>query len=1044
VFISSSMLELADLRSIVQRAIEEIHLTVFVYEKSGHAGPGSAEQTSLMEVESSDLLVALFSRQLGEVTEKEFRHARALNKPCFVYVDQRYVQDAALREFLEREVYPSDRGVSSGAFNDAVQLATRIARDLVTYLSMVYRQSWRTLPAGLIPDAHRLVWDVEDWYTTVLGSEVSGEPAWVDHRTIDIPIRRNVTTETFEKTVSEFTVTCVAGHVDFQKDARALADPTRRDRRVVISNRDFSAGARQWIAEQGRATAMTFDELLDRTVRFEPYLQWLERRIDELGINRGYIPLRCAEFEGLDAPLSEHTITAIDHYVDRWLDDPEREHLSVLGQFGTGKTWCVYHTAGRAIRKYREAVETGLPRPRIPLVIQLRDFAKAAKVESLFSEFFFREHDVGITRYDVFQQLNRMGKLLLLFDGFDEMSARVDMQQMIDNFWEFARVLVPRTKAILTCRTEHFPEIEVGRALLNAELRASTASLSGVRPQFEVVELQHLRPEEVAQLLSLRGVPEAAIATIMAEDDLLDLARRPLMIEYILEALPEVVAGERIDLSRIYLYATVRKMDREIGRGTLTSLADKLYFLCELSWEMMTTDQMSLHFRAFPDRLQRMFDFDLSSSALDHWRSSMASQTMLVVNARGEYAPAHRSLAEFFAAYKFVASMGVMDDRFVEPARQQSGIDDSAEPKDYSWSEYFRRQRGADGTPIRIAPLRQFETEGMRRDVEWKTDPISTDRLTRNALVFAAHMISADAATLEQLCRIAMEGEGELAWNAIVMLPFLKRELREQLAATLVQDGTQRVRSGVAWVLGELNVRTPAVFSALDKTVTGLAQGTHASQSAWWEAGFALEKLGRLGPRQGRQGAEAIRHLARHLPEGYTPPTSVVNLRNALQATTRDAALVSQCDVVAVTQGTDAVREAVSELAGHIDLGSDKLGRRSYFMTWLCGHLGLRARLDAVLRAIDHPFSSVRNCACEALGKIGDVTPPVVHALEKTLSDRYYRARYHAAWSSAELGVTQMLPALVAAARREEVREVRDELSRAIEHLRTYQASART
>lgn len=106
-------------------------------------------------------------------------------------------------------------------------------------------------------------------------------------------------------------------------------------------------------------------------------------------------------------------------------------------------------------------------------------------------------------------------------------------------------------------------------------------------------------------------------------------------------------------------------------------------------------------------------------------------------------------------------------------------------------------------------------------------------------------------------------------------------------------------------------------------------------------------------------------------------------------------------------------------------------------MTWLCGHLGLQARLSGVLRAIDHPFSSVRNCACEALGKIGVVTPDVEHALEKTLSDRYYRARYHAAWSSAELTLTRMVPAPVAAARREEVREVRDDLSRAIEHLKS-------
>jgi predicted NACHT family NTPase len=41
-----------------------------------------------------------------------------------------------------------------------------------------------------------------------------------------------------------------------------------------------------------------------------------------------------------------------------------------------------------------------------------------------------------------------MGKLLLIFDGFDEMAAKVDRQQMINNFWELAKVVVPGAKVI--------------------------------------------------------------------------------------------------------------------------------------------------------------------------------------------------------------------------------------------------------------------------------------------------------------------------------------------------------------------------------------------------------------------------------------------------------------------------------------------------------------------------------------------------------------------------------------------------------------------
>jgi predicted NACHT family NTPase len=67
-----------------------------------------------------------------------------------------------------------------------------------------------------------------------------------------------------------------------------------------------------------------------------------------------------------------------------------------------------------------------------------------------------------------------MGKLLLIFDGFDEMAARVDRPEMVNHFWELTKIAVPDSKAILTCRTEHFPEVKEGRSLLNVELKAST------------------------------------------------------------------------------------------------------------------------------------------------------------------------------------------------------------------------------------------------------------------------------------------------------------------------------------------------------------------------------------------------------------------------------------------------------------------------------------------------------------------------------------------------------------------------------------------
>ncbi|NEQ70673.1 MAG: NACHT domain-containing protein [Symploca sp. SIO2D2] len=399
-----------------------------------------------------------------------------------------------------------------------------------------------------------------------------------------------------------------------------------------------------------------------------------------------------------------------------WLsltDDPSKEHISILGEFGTGKTWLTLHYAWSALQKYRAAKEQGIERPRIPLVIPLRDYAKAISVESLFSEFFFRKYEIPLPGYSVFEQLNRMGKLLLIFDGFDEMADRVDSQKMINNFWELARVVVPGSKAILTCRTEHFPEAKEGRALLNAELRASISALSGEPPQFEVLELEKFNDEQIRQVLSFR-TGASTVEEIMDNPQLLDLARRPVMTELILEALPEIEAGKPIDMSRIYLYAVREKMKRDIkAERTFTSLADKLYFLCELSWEMLSTDRMSLNYRLFPEQLHRLFgDVVQEQKNLDHWHYDMMGQTMLIRNADGDYMPAHRSLLEFFVAYKFAAELGVLAQDFTELAQEQSYLNQD-EASDYTWSSYFRRQCDENGKVEFMPPLKSFIPEDI-------------------------------------------------------------------------------------------------------------------------------------------------------------------------------------------------------------------------------------------------------------------------------------------------------------------------------------------
>ncbi|MBX4270337.1 NACHT and WD40 repeat domain-containing protein [Clostridium estertheticum] len=534
---------------------------------------------------------------------------------------------------------------------------------------------------------------------------------------IKIPERR----KTIDVLIYAITTEIKVEHIE---NVSSLLDNYDCDEGWVITDYTVSKAAKDFCEKEENSNTFcyNFDELIEETIDFSKYFKWVENQIHAKNIDKYYVQLACKKIE-------VHSITKkimaeniydendgwMEGYIDIWMEDHQKEHISILGEFGTGKTWFTLHYTEQLIKKYMDAKTKRLPRPRIPIFIQLRDFSKALSVDILISDFFFRKHNIEIMgAFNAFKQLNKMGKLILIFDGFDEMADKVNKQKMIDNFWEIASIIEPNSKVILTCRNEHFPQIKEGRSLLSAELKESTKFLTGENPQFEVLELLKLNEKQIKQML-INYTNEETINTIFKNDEIVDLLKRPIMTELIIDSLKEIEEGKQIDLSRIYLYAITRKMERDIKQErTFTSLADKLYFLCELSWEMISTDKLSINYKEFPDIIKSLFSHKIKDVELDYWRYDMRGQTILIIDEEnGNYKPAHKSFLEFFVAYKFAAQLGVLSKDFIEVAQKQSNIDGSKELQEYTWNEYFNRQLDEYEQIIDISKLKSFKRDEL-------------------------------------------------------------------------------------------------------------------------------------------------------------------------------------------------------------------------------------------------------------------------------------------------------------------------------------------
>ena len=83
----------------------------------------------------------LFWQKYGDVTIQEFRHARSAGKPCFVYIrDKGLRREPELENFLQKEVYDLEKGITYDFFDGPVALCKQIAEDVMAWLIRLHRE----------------------------------------------------------------------------------------------------------------------------------------------------------------------------------------------------------------------------------------------------------------------------------------------------------------------------------------------------------------------------------------------------------------------------------------------------------------------------------------------------------------------------------------------------------------------------------------------------------------------------------------------------------------------------------------------------------------------------------------------------------------------------------------------------------------------------------------------------------------------------------------------------------------------------------------
>jgi len=257
--------------------------------------------------------------------------------------------------------------------------------------------------------------------------------------------------------------------------------------------------------------------LLEKLIDFSDYFQDIRYQVEqkhlpesELTIQQTYTP-SFYKLQEHDKPQADDA----ENFINQWLAESSLRQLALLGEYGQGKS------TGTLMLSYHliERLEKG-ENVRIPILLELRGKSPRTLTPEQLLAIWAQPYDINP---NALMKLLIAGRLLLIFEGFDEVDLAGDSESRINHFRTLWKLAYPQAKILITGRPNFF--------LDDAELKTAL----GVQEQNQVV---YLVPFSVPQIKeSLRSVEEKTCKEVvaLAQEDkkFRDIAGRPSLLHMV-------------------------------------------------------------------------------------------------------------------------------------------------------------------------------------------------------------------------------------------------------------------------------------------------------------------------------------------------------------------------------------------------------------------------------------------------------------------------------------------------------------------------------
>lgn len=266
-------------------------------------------------------------------------------------------------------------------------------------------------------------------------------------------------------------------------------------------------------------------------------------RADTVYPPQSYVPQRFRELTGSDRTVRRDLV---EELLSLLAADAGRFVL-LMGDFGRGKTFALRELARRIPAELGHLV---------PILLELRTLEKAHSVEAMVAAH-LANHGEELIDLKAFGYMLREGRIVLLFDGFDELATRVTYDRAAEHLELVLRALEGKAKIVVSSRSQHFQT--------DAQVHTALGERVGVLAQRRVLSIEDFTPDQIRLYLGNRygGDTDAAderLRLLSSIQGLLGLSQNPRMLSFIAdldESRLRAVAESGQVLSAAFLYEEI-------------------------------------------------------------------------------------------------------------------------------------------------------------------------------------------------------------------------------------------------------------------------------------------------------------------------------------------------------------------------------------------------------------------------------------------------------------------------------------------------------